>query len=148
MIEWIDDPQRKGKTAKRTIRIMLAIDTSRSISNEDFIDFMSEMRGILNSYKCKITVVQCDAEIQKVEQLHPYSKLDIKFKGRGGTVFTPVFKYYNDRPDFDLLIYFTDLYGNESECHSNKSVIWVTTKNYNTNTKPGCGRIINITDTK
>jgi len=136
----------KGKTAKRTIKILLAIDTSGSISNEDFVDFMSEMRGILNAYKCRIDVVQCDADIQEKAQLHPYSKLNIKFKGRGGTSFTPVFKLFNDMMDYDMLIYFSDMYGDEEECHSQKNVIWVTTRNYNKDTKPGCGRIVNIND--
>ena len=135
----------KGKTAKRTIRILLGIDTSGSISNEDFIDFISEMRGILNVYKCKIEVIQCDAEIQEKTQMHPYSKLNIKFKGRGGTSFLPVFKLFNNVIDYDMLIYFTDGYGDESECHSHKNVIWVLTQNHNSPFKPGCGRSVEIT---
>ena len=134
----------KGKIAKRTIRILNSIDTSGSIDNKDFQDFIVELKGILNIYKCEIDIVQCDAEIQKKEKLYPYSKLNISFKGRGGTSFKPVFDYYNKNPKYDLLIYFTDLYGDESECNSIKPVIWVTTKNYNKNSKPKVGRIVNI----
>ena len=146
MIEWIDNPIKKGKTAKRTIKILFATDTSMSIDTNDFLDFESEIRGILNTHNCKITVIHCDTQIQKIEQLHPYKKLHVSFKGRGGTSMLPVFKYYNEKSEYDLLIYFTDLYGDEYECHSPKNVIWVTTRNYNKGAKPGCGRLVHIHD--
>lgn len=137
----------KGKTANRTIKMMVAIDTSGSVSKKDFEDFIIEMKGILNVYKCRIDIIHCDATIQKTEQLRPYTKISIDFKGRGGTSFLPVFKEYEQRPDYDLLIYFTDMYGDESKCRSNKSVIWVTTERYNESTKPACGRIVHIKHT-
>jgi len=140
----------KGKTANRTIKIMVAIDTSGSVSNKDFQDFIVEMKGILNVYKCKIDIIQCDVEIQKKEQLNPYTKLNINFKGRGGTRFVPVFKEYNQRPDYDLLIYFTDGYGDQESCKSNKSVIWVLTQDAHSSFKSGCSndRIVQIQATK
>lgn len=136
----------KGKVSNRTIRILLGIDTSGSIDNKDFQDFITEIKGIMNSYKCKIDIIQCDCELQKKEVLTPYRKMDIKFKGRGGTSFKPVFNMYNKNPFYNLLIYFTDLYGDENEVSSIKPVIWVTTKNYNKNSTPKVGRIVNITE--
>jgi len=88
----------KGKTAKRTIRVLVGIDTSGSVSNTDFKDFMSELKGIMNVYKCSIDMVQCDTTIKKKETLRTYSKLNVKFIGRGGTWFTPVVKLYNESP--------------------------------------------------
>ena len=136
----------KGKVSNRTIRILLAVDTSGSVSNEDFQDFMSEMKGLLNVYKCQIDLVQCDAMIQKAERLRPYSNLHIKFKGRGGTDFKPVFDYLKDHIEYDLLIYFTDLYCDFKGCSTYRNVIWVTTRGYDKNNKVPFGRVVHITD--
>jgi predicted metal-dependent peptidase len=138
----------KGKTAKRTIKMMVAVDTSGSVCEEDFLDFIGELKGILNVYKCKIDLVHCDAEIQKKEPLKPYSDVHINFKGRGGTSFKPVFKEYRNKSDYDLLIYFTDGYGDQEDCRSNKQVIWVLTKDGSDPFNPAEGRIVRINNEK
>ena len=135
----------KGKVSNRTIRMLLAVDTSGSVSDKDFVDFMVEMKGILNVYKCTIDVLQCDAELHGLSHLYPYSQLNIKFKGRGGTEFKPVFKYLEKHMEYDLLIYFTDLYCGYEGCKSNRPVIWVCTKNGDMHNKPPFGRVVQIT---
>ena len=137
----------KGKVSNRTIRMLLAVDTSGSVSDKDFVDFMVEMKGILNVYKCTIDVLQCDADLHGLSHLHPYSQLNIKFKGRGGTEYKPVFKYLQKHMEYDLLIYFTDLYCGFEGCKSNRPVIWVCTKNGDMNNKPPFGRVVQITKT-
>lgn len=104
--------EQKGTLANRRIAITIAIDTSGSIGNEDFYAFMAEIRGIQKSHKADITVLECDAAVQKEYVLKPNMALDTKFKGRGGTAFEPIFKYVKDEHIYtDLLIYFTDMYG-------------------------------------
>ena len=42
----------------------------------------------------KITVAQCDTQINSVEEFNP--RKDWEIKGRGGTCFQPVVDHYND----------------------------------------------------
>ena len=133
----------KGKTSDRTIKILVAFDTSGSINTNDFEDFLAEIKGLLNVYRCIIDYVECDAEIKSKGRIYPWSKLKINFKGRGGTDYKPVFKYFN-KHDYDLLIYFTDLYCDYEGCKTNKDVIWVVTKEYDKNNKPPFGKVVEI----
>lgn len=140
----------KGKVANRTIRILLAVDTSGSVSDKEFQDFMVEMKGILNVYKCNMTLIQCDADLHGTTEIRPYTKTSIKFKGRGGTSFVPVFNWWKKHQEYDLLIYFTDGYGDHEVCKSLKPVIWVLTEQgYNVEDfHPACGRIVKIRNKK
>jgi predicted metal-dependent peptidase len=119
---------QKGKVSDRTVSVTIAIDTSGSISDEDFKAFMSEMRSIQNCYKGTMQVMECDAEIQHVYKLNKYNKINTKMHGRGGTSFKPVFKYIEEkRLKTDILVFFTDGFGDQSECKKPPyATIWVT----------------------
>jgi len=136
----------KGHTPNRTAKILLAIDTSGSVSDKDFQDFLAEVKGIMVSQKCDIDMIQCDSDIVDKGRLRKSQKLNVKFKGRGGTSFKPVFDYLQKRPDYDMLIYFTDLYCDFKDCHTYKNVIWVLTRQANTNEKPPFGKVVQIND--
>ena len=45
-------------------RVTIAVDTSGSISDEDFKAFISEMKAIQSCYKGIMPVMECDADIQ------------------------------------------------------------------------------------
>lgn len=105
----------------RDIRLqaVLAIDTSSSVS-DDLELFAAELLALLNSFgKYELTVICCDAEIQSVEtytQDFPFSSRNIQFQGGGGTSFIPVFQYVQNKlPGTQILIYFTDGYGDIPE---------------------------------
>ena len=120
---------QKGKVKTRVIKLGVAIDTSGSVSKEEFVEFMEEIHGIMGSYKTDITVVECDAKIQKVYQLKRYMKVDPAFKGRGGTDFRPVFEYFqtvgrSKKPE--MLLFFTDGEGPIPDTEVMKTV-WVLT---------------------
>jgi predicted metal-dependent peptidase len=98
-----DNPALKVLHKKR---VLVGIDTSGSVSNEELMEFMGEMEHI---HKCgtDITVVQCDTVIRSVEKFKP--RMDITFHGRGGTILTPVLEYFTEhRKEFTCLIFFTD----------------------------------------
>jgi predicted metal-dependent peptidase len=138
--------EQKGAIPKRTIKIGLAIDTSGSVSDTDFKEFISEIKGIQKCYKNETTVMECDAAIQKVYTLKPYSKLDTKFKGRGGTDYEPVFKKIQDEPKYqpELLIYFTDFYCTFPKKAPRFPVLWVVCTNGDKNNKPPFGAVIRM----
>lgn len=120
---------QKGITSSRNVAITIAVDTSGSISTADFQDFINEMLAIQSCYKSTITVLECDAKIQKEYKLVKYGKIDCKFKGRGGTSFKPVFDHIKEkRLKTDILIFFTDLYGDADTCSKPPyATIWVST---------------------
>jgi predicted metal-dependent peptidase len=119
---------QKGKVSDRTVSVTIAIDTSGSISDEDFKAFMAEMRSIQSCYKGTMQVMECDADIQHVYKLNKYNKINTKMHGRGGTSFKPVFKYIEEkRLKTDILVFFTDGYGDQNECKKPPyATIWVT----------------------
>ena len=86
--------------------MLLGIDTSGSVSNDEVKEFMNEIHHI---YKCgvDITIVQCDTQIKSIE---PYKgKNDLEIVGRGGTYFDPVLEYFNaNLSKYTSLVYFTD----------------------------------------
>ena len=98
-----------GRRIKRLKKIVVAIDTSGSISDELFSFFWSEIQAILKT-GTKVIIVECDAKIQNTYELNRTHIKSI-FKGGGGTDFDPVIKWINQERGVNGLIYFTDAYG-------------------------------------
>lgn len=74
-------PNNPGLKIKKKSHVMLAIDTSGSVSTEELNEFFAEIDHIYNT-GVEITVVQCDAAISNIA---PYKKgIDIRIHGRGG----------------------------------------------------------------
>ena len=99
-----------GKVDEKIIKIVVAIDTSGSVSNEEISDIFNEIFSILATRKHEIIIIECDAEIQRVYKAKNKSDIKTKVTGRGGTEFTPVINYINNDRYFRdaLLVYFTD----------------------------------------
>ena len=111
-----------GLKIKMRQHMLLAIDTSGSVSNDELTEFMNEIHHI-HKAGVDITIVQCDTSIRSIE---PYKgKSDLKVHGRGGTEFDPVLDYYNANiGKYTSLVYFTD-----GECYTSvkpkNRVLWV-----------------------
>ena len=127
-----DNPGLKIKQKKH---ILVAIDTSGSVSLPEIKEFMNEIHHI-HKTGSEVTVVQCDAAIQSIEKFTP--KMNFTLKGRGGTEFDPVIDYYNhNKKKYTSLIYFTD-----GECGASINPIgrclWVlSSKSTENNNLPG-----------
>jgi len=118
----------KGKRTVRKLRVVVAIDTSGSISSAMLGRFVSEINAIASCYQSDITVVQCDAEVQKVVKLRGQKLSSETCYGRGGTDFTPVFELVQkENMSPNALIYLTDLYGLFPSKSPRYPVIWVRT---------------------
>jgi predicted metal-dependent peptidase len=98
-----DNPGLKIKHRKH---ILVAIDTSASVSNTEVQEFFHEIDHIAKT-GADITVVHCDTHIRHIG---PYKAGDkIEVHGRGGTYFDPVLELYNESQDkYTCLIYLTD----------------------------------------
>lgn len=136
-----------GRVNKLIIKIVVAIDTSGSMNEKDVQDVFAEIFGIIGTRKHQITVIECDAKIQKVYIVKSKGDIDFEVRGRGGTSFTPVIEYINnDRQYRDhILIYFTDGFGEgtipKPRTYRN---LWVVTKNYKLSVQNPYGRVVNI----
>ncbi len=99
-----------GKISKHTIDIVVAIDTSGSMSSGLLQMIFTEIFNILKSKEFHLTIIECDAEIQLVYEAKRLEDVKLEVKGRGGTSFKPVIEYVNNNKKFrqSLLIYFTD----------------------------------------
>lgn len=112
------------------ISVVVALDTSGSISDEEITEFLSEVNAIKGQARAKITLLACDAELAEGGPwlFEPWEefKLPREFKGGGGTDFRPVFEAVDNeviRPD--LLVYFTDAEGEFPEREPVYPVIWL-----------------------
>jgi len=114
--------ENPGLKIKMKQHMLLAIDTSGSVSDSELLEFMNEIHHI---YKAgvDITIVQCDTKIHSIK---PYTgKHEMDIHGRGGTQFDPVLEYYNEnQKKYTSLVYFTD-----GECYTSvkpkNNVLWV-----------------------
>jgi predicted metal-dependent peptidase len=85
--------ENPGLKIKMKQHMLLAIDTSGSVSDTELTEFMNEIHHI---YKAgvDITIVQCDTSINSIEEYKGKNELNVK--GRGGTEFDPVLDYFTD----------------------------------------------------
>ena len=63
-----------------------------------------------------LSIIECDAEIQRVYKARSVIDVSFEIKGRGGTSFLPVINYINNNRQLRdaILIYFTDGMGDRS----------------------------------
>ena len=121
-----------SRARKKTIEIVLAIDTSGS-TTEDLPDFLAELRGMANAFgEYKLTVIQCDMKIHSVKEYSnedPLPETGLRFQGFGGTSFLAPFKYVKEKmPETPtVFIYLTDGEGEAPEKAPDYPVIWCLT---------------------
>lgn len=128
-------PESAGIKHKKKVSILVAVDTSGSVNNDELRDFFSEITYIYKEGS-RITILECDA---KISANYEYTgKWTGKVHGRGGTDFQPVIDYYRkNMKDYAALVYFTD---GECSIPSNvpRDTIWVITSEGDHNkTYPG-----------
>lgn len=117
-----------GARDDKVLKIVVAIDTSGSVSDRMIARIFNEIFEILAKRKHEITVIECDAEVNRVYKAKNASDIKLKICGRGGTYFTPAINYVNEHKEYRdaLFIYFTDGYGeNEIPRPRTYRNIWV-----------------------
>jgi len=114
--------------------LVIAIDTSGSMD----IDLLSRVLGELDQLRmmteCKLTIIECDAEVQKVSEFESWELTTNLFEhwhmsGRGGTSFDPPFRWIEEnlfgisKPD--AVFYFTDGFGSAHGPAPSIPVVWL-----------------------
>ena len=72
-----------GHLPKRIIDIVVAIDTSGSVDDRALSYIINEIFNIVKGREAKITIIECDADIQKIYQAKKPKDVQIKMNGRG-----------------------------------------------------------------
>ncbi len=122
----------RGRLPESQVELIVAIDISASMKEEDMHKILIEILSITANSKNKITIIECDNEIRSVYTIRNEKDIKKRSKDNGSTEFSPVFKYMIDNNlRNSVLIYFTDGVG-EKEIRIkpiNKKVIWVISGN-------------------
>ena len=107
-------------------KIDFAIDTSGSVSREDFNRFISEIGYVFQRFNPKeIGIMQFDSVLQsndKVVNMQDFMKLE--FKGGGGTQIEPVLEAYKESSAKALIILTDGYLYHGKELDPKKPVVW------------------------
>ncbi|SDI38253.1 vWA domain-containing protein [Desulfosporosinus hippei] len=102
----------RGQLRSHKAKIVVALDISGSISDQEFKHALREVLEIVKNYNHEITIIECDNEIRRVYTVKSAKDIKDRINISGGTKFSPVFEYANQHK-VNLLVYFTDGKGEE-----------------------------------
>ncbi len=115
-----------GSRIEPKTHLLVGVDVSGSISSDDLQNFFS----IINRFFCygvkMIHVVAFDAQIKQEFDLKK-AKTQISIIGRGGTDFQCVVDYYEEHPEYQGMILFTDGYAPSPQIKKVKKIMWILT---------------------
>lgn len=132
---WMRPSRREGQAILPSLRsaqidVVVALDTSGSISGQQFREFVQEIDAIKGQMRARLTIYACDSRLAAGAPwvYEPWETIDLpdNFGGGGGTNFVPVFdaiETADSQPD--LLVYLTDAKGRFPETESAFPVIWL-----------------------
>jgi predicted metal-dependent peptidase len=110
--------------------IVIAIDDSCSVSNDEIQAFQSEINGILqDAPPKKVHVLMCNTRVHRCDEYAPDDlPLQLQSRGSGGTAFKPVFDYIEEHQiPCVACIYMTDLYGDTNFTVPEYPTLWIAT---------------------
>lgn len=112
------------------LNVVIAIDTSGSIREQEMDAFVSEVNAIKGQMRARIQLLACDSELASNNALvfEPWEEfvLPEALGGGGGTRFEPVFDWVAEQDtDPDLVVYFTDGQGTFPDDAPHYPVIWL-----------------------
>jgi predicted metal-dependent peptidase len=115
--------------------IVVAIDTSGSMNTSILSKVLAEIDRLRSITECKLTLIECDTEIKKVEQFEAWDLTQANFKrrnfrGRGGTDLRVPFDWVNENiirngESLDGFFYMTDGYGPMPESAGFFPTYWI-----------------------
>ena len=118
-----------GSKREFTTKLLLAIDTSGSITNQNLINFYGVINKFFKYGIESINVLNFDCELQGEPVSFKKRQTAFTISGRGGTDFQPVFDYAKHHPEYDGVIILTDGYANhpQKKPGTKAKFVWVLT---------------------
>lgn len=108
--------------------VVFAIDTSGSVDAQMLSQFLAEAEEALHTVRpTKMVIIQCDSEVQQVDEFYPGDQVKVELRGGGGTRFAPIFEEIKAK-DIDPLcvVVLTDLYGSFPDTAPEVPTLWVS----------------------
>ena len=141
------DPDLKGRKRLRMPEIVVAVDTSGSMSHNDIKRCFSEINKIANTTR-SLYLMQFSSRVESCDKVKRLSPDHIEIKDRGGTDFMSVYNYVekNIPAKHPLVIIMTDGEDDEGSERDTFELIWVILESRNTDKK--WGKVIALPDGK
>ncbi len=140
---WSQDLVVPGHYGESIANLVVALDTSGSMTEEDIREVAKEIRGMVANAQ-SVTLIVADCEIRQVVPLDELEELlrSGAFRGGGGTNHICVFDYIaRHRLNPRLFIGLTDLYSTFPEKKPPYPVLWLVTKYH---ADPPWGKVIEL----
>lgn len=132
--------QQMGSKYDLETRLLIAVDTSLSVTHTELANFFGVMRRMFKYGVSKIDVIQFDCQLQTPQPISIKDAKQMKcseVKGRGGTDFQVAFDYLQNHNVYDGMIIFTDGYASQPKIDffTRTKFAWVLTdeKSYDEN---------------
>jgi predicted metal-dependent peptidase len=114
-----------GRKKQYISRILVALDTSGSVSDKELQEFVTEVNGMISHVSCD--VMQFDHDIQEYPRQMTKKITNFQVRGRGGTSFQPVVTLAEER-GYDGLIIMTDGFAPFPNQPKHMRVMWCLTE--------------------
>lgn len=125
------------------IDMVIAVDISASVSDHEFLTFVSEIASIFRMIKPKkLTLIQFDTEIKNVNEIKNIPELvQVKFHGRGGTEIGELVDWVNkNKPELTMV--FTDGEFRFKNYQSKANWLWMIHNDISNSFNPEFGKPI------
>ena len=134
-------PGNPALKIKHKKNILVAIDTSGSVSSDNLVEFLGQLLHIHKTGH-EVTVMECDAKITNIFKYK--GNKEIAITGRGGTDFQPAIDYFNQHiQTYNTLVFFTDGYA-PAPTPPKRPMLWVMTKDGETKTTKFPGKVVHM----
>lgn len=130
---------------KRTpgLNLLIAMDTSGSVGDDDIAIFFDEIDNIYADKRNVITIMESDTSVKRVYKYDGRRPKSVT--GRGGTHFAPALKAaWELHPRPDGVVYLTDGYGENPDRVNPLSVLWIVTKRGSVDRCARFGKIVRM----
>jgi len=124
------DPAIYPSLRSAHVNIVVALDTSGSIADNELEEFIAEIAAIKAQVQAKVTLHSCDSVLAEDGpwSYEPWEDMELprKFYGGGGTQFKPIFDWAESLDQTpDVLVYFTDAMGEFPSIEPSFPVLWL-----------------------
>jgi predicted metal-dependent peptidase len=107
--------------------VIVAVDTSGSIGDDDLARFAAEIEEIAAMAQCRVAVLYHDSRVLNVQEWEPTDgPLKLEPVGGGGTDHRPVFDWINRQPEPTCVVCLTDLASRFPDRAPTYPVLWAT----------------------